>query len=551
MNYDGENRLTAYNSANVAGYTYDGNGLRVIKSVSGGTATVSVFSGSSLIAEYDNGAAPTTPTREYVYGGLGLLAMLSGGTTTYYHQDHLSVRLTTDANGNVLTQQATFPFGEQWYQSGSGNKFVFTSYDRDSESGLDYAMARYYYSSTGTFIMADPVAGTPSDPQSWNRYPYGRNNPINITDPSGKSWWEKLLVGIGVAVASTLFTPVIDGWWAGVLAGEGAASAAGNTSPHAVGNSTPGDTNSPGLLAGAFGSSDFSGDSTSSSVYSSTGSLSYNAGNPYSSTSSTPMFTVTLLYNTGGTNSAQKSMDMLSAAPSNSGLTWKQIKCGSLAGLPVAVDAASLILDFAGPEGTAAKLAIGFGLSLASTAISAATAGPESGPGDAGSALWGAASFVRAPLELGAKSSGFMTSAKSRRAMKNALQGREEVVADEQTSDRSDKLSALIALLACVPVYFLVAHFRNSGEARAAAVCFGVFIVVLQTFWSLRRELWYWITLSLVFSGQVFLISRISWSSKDVTSPILGFIAMLDFFMIYGTISLAKQLMTKSTGENS
>jgi hypothetical protein len=49
-------------------------------------------------------------------------------------------------------------------------------------------LARYYDSRTGTFCSADPLAGSPSDPQSWNRYPYGRNDPIDITDPSGKSW---------------------------------------------------------------------------------------------------------------------------------------------------------------------------------------------------------------------------------------------------------------------------------------------------------------------------------------------------------------------------
>ena len=91
-----------------------------------------------------------------------MLAMFSGGGTTYYHQDHLSVRLTTDGSGNILTQEGHFPFGEQWYQSGSGDKFVFTSYDRDSESGLDYALAHYYNSSTGTFCSADPLAGDPS-----------------------------------------------------------------------------------------------------------------------------------------------------------------------------------------------------------------------------------------------------------------------------------------------------------------------------------------------------------------------------------------------------
>ena len=68
-------------------------------------------------------------------------------------------------------------------------------------TSLDYALARYYDSRTGTFCSADPLAGDPSDPQSWNRYPYGRNDPIDVTDPSGKHWWNWVLdIGIGAAV---------------------------------------------------------------------------------------------------------------------------------------------------------------------------------------------------------------------------------------------------------------------------------------------------------------------------------------------------------------
>ena len=201
MTYDGENRMTAISGGSAGSYAYDGNGLRVVKS-SGGTTTVNIFSGSSVIAEYDNGALPGLPSREYVAGPVGLLAMISSGATTYYHQDHLSVRLTTDVNGNVLTQEGHFPFGELWYETGPTNKWFFTSYDEDSESGLNYALARYYDSRTGTFCSADPLAGDPSDPQSWNRYPYGRNDPIDVTDPSGKHWWSWLIdIGIGVTAA--------------------------------------------------------------------------------------------------------------------------------------------------------------------------------------------------------------------------------------------------------------------------------------------------------------------------------------------------------------
>jgi RHS repeat-associated protein len=179
MTYDGENRMMAVTGGAAATYAYDGNGTRIVRSVGGGATTVSIFSGSSVIAEYDNGAAPSAPSLEYVYNGAGgdttgLLAMIVGGTTgggatTYYHQDHLSVRLTTDGTpgsptyGQVLSQQGSYPYGEQWYQSGPGNKWFFTSYGRDSETGLDYALARYYDSRTGTFCSADPLAGNPAN----------------------------------------------------------------------------------------------------------------------------------------------------------------------------------------------------------------------------------------------------------------------------------------------------------------------------------------------------------------------------------------------------
>ena len=53
--------MTAFSgSGGLASYSYDGNGLRVVKS-GRGTTTVSIFSGSSAIAEYDNGqVAPMT-----------------------------------------------------------------------------------------------------------------------------------------------------------------------------------------------------------------------------------------------------------------------------------------------------------------------------------------------------------------------------------------------------------------------------------------------------------------------------------------------------------
>ena len=62
-----------------------------------------------------------------------------------------------------------------------------TGKERDTESGLDYFGARYYGSSMGRFLSSDPFlnSGHPDDPQTWNRYTYGLNNPLRIVDPTG------------------------------------------------------------------------------------------------------------------------------------------------------------------------------------------------------------------------------------------------------------------------------------------------------------------------------------------------------------------------------
>jgi len=183
-------------SPTTACYSYDGNGLRVKKAVTGGSSTVYIFSGSAVIAEYDNGAAPASPTRENIYAGGKLLATVTAGTppvTNYYHSDQLSVRLMTDSNGNKIGEQGHYPFGESWYTQNSSTKWTFTSYERDGETGLDFAMARYYDSSAARFCSADPLGGRPNDPQSWNRYIYVQNDPVTLTDPSGQGFLHFLL----------------------------------------------------------------------------------------------------------------------------------------------------------------------------------------------------------------------------------------------------------------------------------------------------------------------------------------------------------------------
>ncbi len=87
--------------------------------------------------------------------------------------------------GQVVGEQGHYPYGEVWYSTGTTTKYRFTSYERDAESGNDYAMYRYHANRLGRFLSTDPVDGLPSNPQSLNRYAYTMNDPVNLTDPNG------------------------------------------------------------------------------------------------------------------------------------------------------------------------------------------------------------------------------------------------------------------------------------------------------------------------------------------------------------------------------
>ena len=61
-----------------------------------------------------------------------------------------------------------------------------------NDLGLIYMNARYYLPEVGRFISADTIVPDPGNPQSYNRYSYVNNNPVNNTDPTGH-WLESAL----------------------------------------------------------------------------------------------------------------------------------------------------------------------------------------------------------------------------------------------------------------------------------------------------------------------------------------------------------------------
>ena len=201
--YDAENRIR---SADVGGtyycYIYDGNGLRVEKATASGSACSSPtayelywrsVSGDTIAETDGSGSTTNSSYNEYVFFAGRRIAQSnpSSSTVYYYFADHLgSTRVVTNSSGSACYEADFLPYGYENTPASFSNtcstNYKFTGYERDTETGLDYAFARYYNQRMGRFQSGDPLGGDITDPQTLNRYTYARNNPVNFTDPTGR-----------------------------------------------------------------------------------------------------------------------------------------------------------------------------------------------------------------------------------------------------------------------------------------------------------------------------------------------------------------------------
>jgi RHS repeat-associated protein len=90
----------------------------------------------------------------------------------------------------MLSGHDFYPFGMEVAESGQAaggpSRMKFTGHERDDLTGLDYMKARYSGWFQASFLIPDPAIDVnPRNPQSWNRYAYVRNDPMNLIDPDG------------------------------------------------------------------------------------------------------------------------------------------------------------------------------------------------------------------------------------------------------------------------------------------------------------------------------------------------------------------------------
>jgi RHS repeat-associated protein len=156
--------------------------------------------GGRILRDFAKNGNTWSVAKDYFYRGGLLLAssVPATGVVLHFSLDHLNTpRLMTDQNGGKVGFHVYWPFGDEWtgagMQESPAETLKFTGHERDADltgngDQLDYMHARYFAPGTNRFMSVDSAEGDPTDPQSLNRYIYGRNNPMKMIDLDGRSY---------------------------------------------------------------------------------------------------------------------------------------------------------------------------------------------------------------------------------------------------------------------------------------------------------------------------------------------------------------------------
>ncbi|HMT19662.1 MAG TPA: RHS repeat-associated core domain-containing protein, partial [Promineifilum sp.] len=196
--FDVENQPASVRTGNqTMSFAYDADGQRVLTTRHDGAKVYTPFPDYEETVPASGGA--TKRVTFSLAGQLIAVRVITDTTNNYYYAyaDHLgNISAWTNASGALVSGSLARyePFGGYRTKPASTvNPDIsdrgFTGHRMNNSGsydlGLIYMNARYYMPEIGRFISADTIVPDPGNPQSYNRYSYSYNNPVNYTDSSG------------------------------------------------------------------------------------------------------------------------------------------------------------------------------------------------------------------------------------------------------------------------------------------------------------------------------------------------------------------------------
>jgi RHS repeat-associated protein len=182
---DGNTLNFDLNKTTAVAVTYDALG-RAVEQNRGGTYSQIVYAPNGSKLAVMNGQ--TLQSAFIALPGGATAVYNSSGLAYYRHPDWLgSSRIASTPDNQVYASQSYAPFGEAYVEAGRTDR-SFAGHDEDTITGIYDAPFRKYNPYQGRWISPDPGGLSVvdlADPQSWNRYAYVLNSPINLIDPLG------------------------------------------------------------------------------------------------------------------------------------------------------------------------------------------------------------------------------------------------------------------------------------------------------------------------------------------------------------------------------
>ncbi|BGE87347.1 hypothetical protein Ms3S1_37830 [Methylosinus sp. 3S-1] len=210
LSYDARNRLVAAKvGALTTSYGVNDLGQRVTKNGASGLVEYVYDLSGHIIGTYDaSGAA----TEEIVWLGDLPAATLQGGAVYFIMPDHLGAphEIVNAANARVwFWDHDPFGNGTPTAAAGFSHDLRFPGQIYDSETRLHNNGFRDYSPALGRYVQSDPIGLD----GGINTYAYAKNNPLNLTDPTGNN---PIAVGILTCAQSSLCSAAVAAigtWW--------------------------------------------------------------------------------------------------------------------------------------------------------------------------------------------------------------------------------------------------------------------------------------------------------------------------------------------------
>jgi hypothetical protein len=102
-----------------------------------------------------------------------------------------------------------------------------------------------------------------------------------------------------------------------------------------------------------------------------------------------------------------------------------------------------------------------------------------------------------------------------------------------------------------MPMLLLFIYFGKADMGLTLFIVLGVSIVAIKIRWNLRKHVWFWVIIAVIFALHVPLFFMIRWTHGNVPGIFYGLpFGLIDFVIISEGLALAEKLFAKSSSSS-